>query len=248
PRIGCIRIEATDVTLPGAESQAGEGNGFTSPERSTTPDNDRGRVTAVRVVAPPILAHALTALLNQMDGIVVGPAEPAVILIAGIGWESLEEVMPDPSLPARPALLLLTNGSEEELSEASTLGVEAFVATGDTPEILERAIHLAANHQPHFSPCLLPRLFSAFRRRSQDAYPAAVPDGVKRQLTERELQIAAAAARGWTSKRIGIDLFLSEATVKFHLTRVYRKLGIHRRCELSALLSGLTARAADPLD
>lgn len=200
--------------------------------------SEGSRAIVVRVLGPPILAQALAALLAGMEGIVVGRSEPAVVLLAGEGWESLAELKQNQASHPRPAFLLLTNGAEEELSRAARLGVEAFVATSDTPETLERAIRLAANHDPHFSPCLLPHLLSALRRRAQDG-SNVIPDVVRLQLSERELQIAAAAARGWTSKRIGENLYLSEATVKFHLTRVYRKFGIHRRCELSALLSGL---------
>jgi DNA-binding NarL/FixJ family response regulator len=48
-------------------------------------------------------------------------------------------------------------------------------------------------------------------------------------LTEREVGILSAAARGLTTAQIAHELFISEHTVKFHLTNVYRKLGVSNR-------------------
>jgi len=52
------------------------------------------------------------------------------------------------------------------------------------------------------------------------------------QLTAQELQIALAVADGLTNRAAAARLFLSPKTVEFHLTRIYRKLGIHSRSEL----------------
>lgn len=48
-------------------------------------------------------------------------------------------------------------------------------------------------------------------------------------LTERELTILAAVANGLTTKAISSELWVSEHTVKFHLTNIYRKLGVSNR-------------------
>jgi DNA-binding NarL/FixJ family response regulator len=48
-------------------------------------------------------------------------------------------------------------------------------------------------------------------------------------LTERETTILGAIASGLTTKRISSDLWVSEHTVKFHLTNIYRKLGVTNR-------------------
>jgi DNA-binding NarL/FixJ family response regulator len=51
------------------------------------------------------------------------------------------------------------------------------------------------------------------------------------KLTERELEIVAAVARGLSNRSISRDLCVTEQTVKFHLTNVYRKLGVFNRTQ-----------------
>jgi DNA-binding NarL/FixJ family response regulator len=54
-------------------------------------------------------------------------------------------------------------------------------------------------------------------------------------LTERETAILAALARGLSNEAIGKELWVAEQTVKFHLTNIYRKLGVSNRTEAARL-------------
>jgi len=63
--------------------------------------------------------------------------------------------------------------------------------------------------------------------------PIADPD----QLSPQEVRVAMAVAEGATNKQVAAGLFLSPKTIDFHLGRVYRKLGIHSRTELAALVA-----------
>lgn len=56
------------------------------------------------------------------------------------------------------------------------------------------------------------------------------------QLTEREAEIVALIARGKSNAEIAQEAFISEGTVKVHLHHIYRKMGIHTRKELRALI------------
>ena len=58
------------------------------------------------------------------------------------------------------------------------------------------------------------------------------------ELTATELRVAELAAAGITNREIARAVFMSEKTVEAHITRVYRKLGIHSRAELGARMAG----------
>src|SRR5205823_11508755 len=75
-------------------------------------------------------------------------------------------------------------------------------------------------------------VFSAIGRpEKQVADDAAKAAG----LTERETSILKALARGLSNDAIGKELWVAEQTVKFHLTNIYRKLGVSNRTEAARL-------------
>jgi DNA-binding CsgD family transcriptional regulator len=71
------------------------------------------------------------------------------------------------------------------------------------------------------------------RRRSPDALD---------DLTPQEAEIAQLAASGQTNREIGTQLFLSPRTVEWHLRKVFGKLGVSSRKELTGVLAGATGR------
>jgi DNA-binding NarL/FixJ family response regulator len=74
-----------------------------------------------------------------------------------------------------------------------------------------------------------------------------VPDGKLDELTRRELEILRVVAEGLTNAQLARMLWLSEQTVKFHLSNIYRKLGVSNRTEASrwAQLHGVVGRGEE---
>jgi len=56
--------------------------------------------------------------------------------------------------------------------------------------------------------------------------------GQTEHLTDRELEVIKAAAKGMSNKQIAHEIFISESTVKFHLQNASKKLNAHRRAEI----------------
>ncbi len=75
--------------------------------------------------------------------------------------------------------------------------------------------------------------------------PASKPSRDDCPLTDRELEILRLVAQGYTNGRIARELWVTEQTVKFHLSNTYRKLGVANRTEASryAHLNDLLAAA-----
>jgi DNA-binding NarL/FixJ family response regulator len=70
------------------------------------------------------------------------------------------------------------------------------------------------------------------------------------RLTDRELTILKAVCRGLENQAIGRELWVTEQTVKFHLTNIYRKLGVKSRTAAAHISyqRGLVASFPDPND
>jgi len=66
--------------------------------------------------------------------------------------------------------------------------------------------------------------------------------GSKHGLTEREVDVLKALARGLSNQAISKEFWVTEQTVKFHLSNIYRKLGVANRTEAArfAYENGLT--------
>jgi DNA-binding NarL/FixJ family response regulator len=66
-------------------------------------------------------------------------------------------------------------------------------------------------------------------------------------LSPQELQIGLVVAQGVTNREAGAQLFLSPKTIEYHLSRVYRKLGVRSRTELARLVAHQDTAAGEPL-
>ena len=76
-----------------------------------------------------------------------------------------------------------------------------------------------------------------WERRALEELERAAPGRAGGQLTPAECRVAAGVARGLKNREIGQALFMSVATVEAHLTRIYRKLGIASRSDLTRLVA-----------
>jgi DNA-binding CsgD family transcriptional regulator len=78
-------------------------------------------------------------------------------------------------------------------------------------------------------------------RAAEDHSPAKNRTGPARLLTAKELQVARTVAHGATNREAAAALFLSTRTIEFHLSNIYRKLGLRSRSELVRALLDVTA-------
>ena len=108
------------------------------------------------------------------------------------------------------------------------------------PSQLAEAVRTVAAGESLLAPAVTRRLVERFVRTP----PAeSVRDQEFSELTERELEVLTLIARGLSNAEIGEQLFLSEATVKTHVTRILSKLGLRDRVQavVRAYESGLVA-------
>jgi DNA-binding NarL/FixJ family response regulator len=170
-------------------------------------------------------------------------ANPDLVLVDGISGEQpdvhrLAEIRDE----APGALIVLLSAPLDEASLQVALDAGAMVCLSTSL----RAPQLAQPPDDVPVPVLTARLPTVAARAADDApvVPAASDGSPERAaLTARELEILRAVAEGHTNARIGRQLWVTEQTVKFHLSNIYRKLGVSNRTEASryALMHGLVA-------
>lgn len=182
-----------------------------------------------------VVRAGLLALLDSAPGIeVVGQAAtgeealalsarlaPDVVLMdlqlgEGIdGVETTRRLTSAPG-PSPHVLVLTTYDTDADITRAIEAGATGYLLKAERPDELFAAIHAAAQGSPALSASVANRVMAGLRR-------------PRPSLTGRERDILAQLARGLGNREIARTLFISEATVKTHLRRIYDKLGVDNR-------------------
>ena len=127
-------------------------------------------------------------------------------------------------------LILTTFDLDEYVYEALRAGASGFVLKDDPPEQLLEAIRIVAGGDALLSPSITKRVIKQFTR-----IPRAEPPEQLEELTERELDVFRLVARGLSNAEIGRGLYISEATVKTHITHILQKLDLRDRVQAVVL-------------
>jgi DNA-binding NarL/FixJ family response regulator len=121
---------------------------------------------------------------------------------------------------------------DEYVFAALRAGASAFLLKTTPPDELAAAVRACHSGEMLFAPAVTRRLVETYVR-----HPPR-PDGVParlEELTEREVDVLRAIARGLSNAEIAAELYLGEATVKTHVTRILSKLGLRDRVQAVVL-------------
>ena len=129
-------------------------------------------------------------------------------------------------------LILTTFDADEYVYEAMKAGASGFLLKDVRPEQLAEAVRTVAAGDALLAPAITRRLVEQFVRRPP---PGAAKPPELEQLTERELDVLVLIARGLSNSEIAAALFLTEATVKTHLTHILTKLSLRDRVQAVVL-------------
>ena len=124
-------------------------------------------------------------------------------------------------------VILTTFDREDYLFEALQAGAAGFLLKNASPEDLIQAIRVVARGDAMLAPELTRRVLDRF---AVSPGPVQRPDRLN-QLTEREWDILRLLAEGASNAEIAQQLFVGEATVKTHVSRVLAKLGLRDRVQ-----------------
>jgi DNA-binding NarL/FixJ family response regulator len=125
-------------------------------------------------------------------------------------------------------LVLTTFDLDEYVYEALRAGASGFLLKSAPPERIVDAIRTVATGDALLAPEVTRRLIEEFVR--QPRPPGGRPRETE-ELTERELEVLKLIARGQSNAEIAAGLFVSEGTIKTHVNRILRKLGLRDRVQ-----------------
>jgi DNA-binding NarL/FixJ family response regulator len=135
-----------------------------------------------------------------------------------------------------PAVLILTTFQlDDYVVDALEAGATGYLLKDTRPEEIARAVHVAAAGDSVFSAAITEKLVS--RIGSHDTDPRT-KDARHRLagLTEREYEVAEAVAAGSSNATIASAKYMSEATVKTHVSRILAKTGAENRVQIALLV------------
>lgn len=144
----------------------------------------------------------------------------------GTGLSGVEATSQIRSLPNAPRVLVVTNyDTDAEILRAIEAGASGYLLKGTAAAELFTAIVAAAGGESALSPTVASKLMAQLRD------PGAA-------LTQREVEVLEAVADGHSNREIARRMFLSEGTVKTHLTNAFAKLGVRSRTAAVAQARG----------
>jgi DNA-binding NarL/FixJ family response regulator len=192
-------------------------------------------------------------ILSSQPGIeVVGEAEDGLSALDGVERTRPDVVLMDIRMPGldgieatkqiREArvLILTTFGHDEYVVEALMAGASGFLLKDATPEELVHAVRVVANGESLLAPAVTTTLLAqVLPTLGQAPAGESARSGASRemlaQLTDRELEVLKLLAKGWSNAEIATELYISEATVKTHVSHLLSKLGLRDRVQAVVL-------------
>lgn len=177
----------------------------------------------------PVVRFGLVGLLSRdFDVVEATNGEESVQLAStvdvvlmdlqlGKGIDGVEATRQIRAVENGPQVVILTTyDSDADIVRAVEAGAIGYLLKDCAPEELARAVRTAATGQTVLSPDIAQRLLGQVR----DPAP---------KLSKREIQILESLAKGLANREIAKELFISQATVKTHLVRIFAKLGVETR-------------------
>jgi DNA-binding NarL/FixJ family response regulator len=147
------------------------------------------------------------------------------------GIEATRRLHADPRVRAR-VLMLTTFDHDEYVYEALRAGASGFLLKSAPPRELASAIRTVAAGEALLAPEIIRRMIEDYVRRPR---PGAAAPAALAQLTAREREVLELVARGRSNAEIAAGLFLSEPTVKTHVSRILTKLDLRDRVQAVVL-------------
>ncbi len=196
----------------------------------------------------------------QPDMDVVGEAQDGVQAVTSVSALHPDVILLDVQMPVmngldaakailalpdiHPKIIMITTFDlDEYVHTAIAAGASGFLLKDTRAEVLADAVRTVAGGEALLAPSILRRLVA--HHTTAPGTPAELSHSIPglQQVTERELEVFRLLGRGFSNQEIARELWISESTVKTHVTRLFTKLGLRDRAQavILAYESGLVS-------
>lgn len=188
----------------------------------------------------PVVRHGLLSLLRYEPGFeIAGDAADGEAAVAAVLAQNPDVVLLDLRLPrlngvevmlhAREQgsksrfLVLTTYDSDHDIQRALAAGAKGYLLKDVSPEELIQAIRGVMHGKPALEPSVAARMM------------AKLGDTQADELSVREIEVLQYMVRGDSNRAIALALYVSENTIKTHISHIFAKLGCQSRAEAVAV-------------
>ncbi|MEO7059517.1 MAG: response regulator transcription factor [Lapillicoccus sp.] len=200
----------------------------------------------------PLVRAGLRIILSSAEDLeVVGEADDGARAVAAVREHRPDVVLMDirmaemdgitataalRRLDAPPQVIVLTTfQADEQVMSALRAGASGFLVKDTPPAEIINAVRLVASGEAIISPSVTRTLLSRFGDgQASDRRRAAAQRLAT--LTQREREVAAAIGAGASNAEVAASLFMSEATVKAHVSRLFTKLDVVNRVQIAIVV------------
>ena len=135
-------------------------------------------------------------------------------------------------LPACQVIVLTTFDDDETVFEGLRAGAVGYLLKDVSSNKLAEAVRAAARGESFLQPAIAAKVVAEFARlEPRKPATAATRQPLVEPLSERELEVLALISQGASNKEIAAQLFITEGTVKNHVTNILGKLGVTDRTQ-----------------